>query len=74
MNRYTVQVFEETFDPNDKEAWFRTYNVPASTELDARLLAFVLDKGLEGAKYGEGSTIEDGEVELAKTYTTVEEN
>ena len=74
MNRYTVKVFEETYDVNDKEAWFRTYSVPASTELDARLLAFVLDSGLEDAKYAADSTIEDGEVELAKTYTLVVEN
>ena len=65
MTRFTIRVF------NDHGPDSRDYSVPAETELDARVLAFVLDLGIEGAKYGGGSTIEAGEVELAKTYTEV---
>lgn len=66
MSRFTIKVFD------DHEAGvFRDYSVPSETELDARVLAFVLDGGLERSKYNRGSTIEDGEVELAKMWTSV---
>lgn len=66
MNRrHTVKVF----DDDDSEP--RVYRVPADTEQDARVLAFILDRGLEDAKYGQSSTIDDGEGELAKVYTEI---
>lgn len=68
MKRFAIKVFD------DHEAGAsRDYSVPAETELDARVLAFVLDGGLERNKYGRGSTIEDGEVELSKMWTKVME-
>ena len=66
MSRFAIIVFD------DHEAGARReYSVPATNELDARLLAFVLDGGLEPAKYNRGSIIEDGEVELARMWTEV---
>lgn len=66
MSRFEIRVFD------DHEAGAaRDYSVPAETELDARVLAFVLDGGLERSKYNRGSILEDGEVELAKMWTEV---
>lgn len=49
MSRFTIKVFD------DHEAGVsRDYSVPAETELDARVLAFVLDGGL--GQYGRGGT------------------
>jgi hypothetical protein len=48
-----------------------TYTVPATSERDARLMAFILDRGFEDVKYGSGSVIERGELELALVYTEV---
>ena len=71
--RYTVRVFDDHSGDVHGAAHEddRIYNVPGDTESDARVLAFILDKGVENEKYGSGSTIEDGDVALAKTYTEV---
>lgn len=61
-DRYIVRVTQDS-------GKVKTYRVPAHTVEDARVLAFVLDMGLENAKYSQNSTLEAGEVELAKTYT-----
>lgn len=66
MSQFTIRVFDD-LEASD----FREYSVPATTELDARVLAFVLDGGLDRSKYNRGSTLEDGDVELAKMWTEV---
>ncbi len=66
MSRFAIRVFDAL-----EAGAYRDYSVPSETELDARVLAFVLDGGLERGKYGRGSTLEDGEVELAKMCTEV---
>lgn len=63
--RYIVNVYQ------DATRETKAYSVPADSEDDARLMAFILDGGIEPGKIGVGSTIEDGELELAKTYTEV---
>lgn len=66
--RYIVKVY----DDGDTDLAPRTYSVPASTELDARVIAFALDGGLDEQPAGlRDRTLEDGEIELAKTYTEV---
>lgn len=66
MSQFAIKVFDD-----HKAGASRDYSVPAETELDARVLAFVLDGGLERSKYGRGGTVEDGEVELAKMWAEV---
>ncbi len=46
----------------------RLYTVPASTDNDAMLMAFILDKGLEESKYGNNSIVPRGTMELAKMH------
>lgn len=65
--RFTVRVFDDNGETS------RVYGVPASTRVDAQLIAFILDQGIEAAKYGGGCVIESGEVELAKMHTKVVE-
>ena len=73
MRRWIVKVFDEHGDD------YRIYSVIATTNWDARLLAFVLDKGIELdqgiglEKYRKSSVVEWGELELTKLYTEVVE-
>ena len=59
---YTVAVY------NDEQKAPAVYRVPASSELDARVLAFVLDGGTGANERGE---LEEGHVQLALTWTEI---
>lgn len=63
--RYLVHV------NNDEYNCINKYSVIANSENDARVMAFILDRGLEDVKYGHDSRFELGELQLALTYTQV---
>ena len=62
---YTVDVLQD--GGNDK----KRYHLHASTPLDARLLAFALDGGF--GSVDAVASFKAGDIELAKSYTTVVE-
>lgn len=62
---WTVEVHD------DHDGFPRLYEVLAAIERDAMLMAFILDKGLEESKYGEGSRVNAGEVELARMHCEI---
>lgn len=66
MKLWTVRVYGECVREGGDEPDSVQYTVPATTALDARLLAFIHDGG--GA---EGGDIDIGVIELAKTYTRI---
>lgn len=67
VRMWTVKVF----DDHETEDSPRTYTVPATSSRDAQLMAFILDRGLEDAKYGDGGIVERGEMELALVHSEV---
>jgi hypothetical protein len=39
--------------------------------MDAQLMAFILDHGIEDERYGKSGTVERGEMELARMHTEI---
>lgn len=69
VRMWTVKVYSDHEVRTDRKT--KQYTVPASTKHDAKLMAFILDKGLEDDKYGDGSIVELGELELAKMFCEI---
>ena len=66
MRAWTVAVYDDCMKRE-----VRWYTVPAADGNDARLMAFILDKGLPESDYGDGSKLSSGVMELAKNHSRV---
>lgn len=67
---HQIRMWEmKVFDDTGHEP--RIYTVPATSGRDAQLMAFILDRGIEDAKYGRSGVVERGELELARMHTEI---
>lgn len=73
MGRTVIRVLKtwqiRVFTDHDHPDYPRDYEVRAFDEMDARLMAYIMDGGLAGNELS--NKVYDHDVALAQTYTTV---